>query len=248
MHRFFVDEEYIKEDTITIIEDNLKHIKNVLRLNIDDEILVCDGNKTEYICKIYSIDNKEVKVNIIGKRNSKSEPNIDITLYQGLPKASKMDLIVQKLTEIGVTRIVPIKTNRCVVKINNNKKEEKKLERWQKIIEGAAKQSGRGIIPKIDNIIDLDTMVNSFDEDSLTIVPYENEDKKGLKEVLQNFKGNKINIIIGPEGGFEEEEIRLLKGACGEIVSLGPRILRTETAGMITAGMVLYDLGDLGVI
>lgn len=248
MHRFFVDKENIGNQSITIIGEDVRHIKNVLRLNEEDIITICDKQKTDYITKIVKFNKDEIVCEILGSKTSNSEPPVDVILYQGIPKSTKMDLIIQKSTELGVVKIIPVITERTVVKIQDRKKEEKKLERWQKISEESAKQSKRGIIPEICQILTFDEMLKTLKDNSLTIVPYENEEKVGIKEILKDKGNKKINIIIGPEGGFEEGEIESLKNIGSKIVSLGPRILRTETAGFTASAIVLYELGDLGVI
>lgn len=246
MHRFFINKDSIINDEIVIKDDEVKHIKNSLRLNEDDIITVCDGEKKEYKVKISEISNDYVKGIIIDDYIIKSESNIDIVLYQGLPKSSKMDLIIQKCTELGVTKIVPVITSRTVVKISDKKKEHKKVERWTKIAKEASKQSKRGKIPNVEDIISFSEMLNNLCNEENIIVPYENENKTGIKQILKKTKGRKINIIIGPEGGFEEEEINELKKLNAKIVTLGPRILRTETAGFTAITIVMYELGDLG--
>jgi 16S rRNA (uracil1498-N3)-methyltransferase len=248
MHRFFVDKNNIKLSSIDIIGEDVKHIKSVLRLNVGDVVVVCDNDRTDYTAKIISIDKNIVQCEILSKEASKSEPPIDIILYQGLPKASKMDLIIQKATELGVKKIVPVITERTVVKIQDRKKENNKLERWNRIAEEAAKQSKRGIIPQVNNILDFDEMIAILKEKQAVIVPYENEENTGIKDVLKNCSCKEIHILIGPEGGFEETEIQSLINIKCNIVTLGPRILRTETAGLVTSAVVLYELGDLGVV
>ncbi|SDZ19764.1 16S rRNA (uracil1498-N3)-methyltransferase [Proteiniborus ethanoligenes] len=248
MHRFFTDIKNIHEDKITIIGEDVKHIKNVLRLNVEDIITICDKNKTEYTSKILSINKESIVCHILDSTTSISEPPVDVVLYQGIPKSTKMDLIIQKNTELGVIKIIPIITDRTITRIQDIKKEEKKLERWNRIAEEAAKQSKRGIVPEVGGILPFKEMLKVLKNEKLIIVPYENEEKLGIKEALKGFDGEKINIIIGPEGGFEEWEINSLKSIGSKIVSLGPRILRTETAGFTASTIVLYELGDLGVI
>ncbi|WP_352419848.1 16S rRNA (uracil(1498)-N(3))-methyltransferase [Proteiniborus sp.] len=248
MHRFFVDKENIKDNKITIVGDDVKHIKNVLRLKEEDIISICDRQKTDYIAKIAMLCKEEIVCDILDTNKSNTEPPVEVILYQGIPKSAKMDVIIQKSTEVGVVKIIPVITDRTVVKIQERKKEEKKLERWNRISEEAAKQSKRGIVPDICPILTFDEMLETLKNDAFVIVPYENEEKTGIKEVLIKNKNKRVNIIIGPEGGFEDWEIKSLKDIGANIVSLGPRILRTETAGFIASAIVLYELGDLGVI
>ncbi len=248
MHRFIVDDSKISGRIITIENEDVNHIKNVLRLNLEDNILICNGENKEYKVQIKSISNNIIKGLIIEENNLNTEPPIHITLYQSLPKSSKMDLIIQKTTELGVKKIVPIITKRTIVKINSNKKEKKKIERWKKISREAVKQCKRGKVPQIDRIVSFDEMINDLSEGENIIVPYESENKVGLKEILNDTNIDKINIVIGPEGGFEESEIDQLRNINAHIVSLGPRILRTETAGFTAISIVMYELGDIGVI
>ena len=247
MHRFFVLEENILENTIKIVGTDVNHIKNVLRLSIEDKVEVI-GSKYNYDCEISHISKDEILLLIKEEKDKTNESNLRISLFQGLPKSSKMETIIQKCTELGVYNFYPVSTNRSVVKINDMKKEEKKVQRWQLIAEEASKQSKRDIIPKVENILGFNDMMEKI-KDKVVIVPYESEEKlsiKGLKTSLENV--DEINIIIGPEGGFEEYEIEKLKNSGAHIVTLGPRILRTETAGVVTATILMYEFGDLGVI
>ncbi len=248
MHRFFVDKENIQDDKIMVIGDDVKHIKNVLRLMEGDIISLCDKLGTDYTAEISDLSKEKIICRILERKVSETEPPIEVILYQGIPKSTKMDLIIQKNTELGVSKIIPVITDRTVVKIQDRKKEEKKLERWNKVTEEAAKQSKRGIVPEVYQILTFEEMLKALKNDGLIIVPYENEENIGIKEVLKSETSKKINIVIGPEGGFEQKEIESLKAIGSKIVSLGPRILRTETAGFITSAIVLYELGDLGVI
>ncbi|WP_053957573.1 16S rRNA (uracil(1498)-N(3))-methyltransferase [Inediibacterium massiliense] len=249
MHRFFIDENNILENEKMILNDteDVKHILKVLRLNEKDQIEVCDGKNNDYIGEIISLSPKEIELKIIEKRQSLTEANIEVTLFQGIPKGSKMELIIQKCTELGIFSIVPVLTNRTVVQLKDQKSEEKKVERWQKISNEAAKQCKRGMIPKIQNPILFEEVLKKLYEYDLCIVPYEKEEEMGLKEVFKKNKDvKKIAIFIGPEGGFEEEEIHKLKEESCISISLGKRILRTETAGFVTLSICMYELGDLG--
>ncbi|SEF74408.1 16S rRNA (uracil1498-N3)-methyltransferase [Caloramator fervidus] len=245
MHKFFVLPEKIDYPNIYITGEDVDHIVKVLRLRKGDKIQVCDGNGNEYICEITSSDKKEVICNIIESFKNQSEPPINITLYQGLPKAQKMDLIVQKCVEVGVVRIVPVMTKRVVVK-TEGKDLKNKLERWQRIAYEAAKQSNRGIIPKVDNIMDFKEAIEDMKQNDLIIVPYEKERLRGIKKLRERNDIKDVAIFIGPEGGFEDKEIEYCLDNGAIPVTLGPRILRTETAGFITSALVLYELGDLG--
>ncbi len=248
MNRFFTNKENINDSMVTLDGEDVKHIKNVLRLNKGDKIVVCDGHVWEYTVELESLEDNQINGTIIHKEMSKQEPPIDIILYQSLPKGTKMDLIIQKATELGVKEIIPVITQRTIVKLDNQKKEQKKLERWNRIALEAAKQSKRGRVPTVSNILNFKESLNLLKDEDFVIVPYEDECKIGAKEILKKCKTKRINIVIGSEGGFEEDEVLMLKEIGAYIISLGPRILRTETAGFTAISIALYELGDLGVI
>ncbi len=246
MPRFFVKTEQINQPYIYIKNEDVNHIKNVLRKKVEDKIEVCNQETGDtYLCEIEQLDDNEILTKIIEKLNE-TETNIKIDIYQGLPKAEKMELIIQKSVELGVNSIIPISLKRCVVKLEG-KDQNKKIERWQKIAESAAKQCGRNIIPKIGNII----KIKQFEElsknyDSL-IVAYENEKEYTLKQEIQKIKQSnkkelKIAVVIGPEGGLAEEEIETLKNYGANIVTLGKRILRTETVALNILSILMYEL------
>ena len=247
MHRFFINKDQIVDEQIEILDTDVKHIRDVLRLRLGDEIqVVCDT--VNYTCEIYNILKDKIILNILNKVQGCNEPPIDIILYQGLTKGSKMDLIVQKGTEVGIKEFYPLATSRSVVKIKEIKKEKNKVERWNVIAEEAAKQSKRDILPEVKNIISFDELINLLDGKENIFVPYEDEKSYSIKEGLNTVKDGQIHLIIGPEGGFEADEIKKLKEIGAKVVTLGPRILRTETAGLVSATIILYQLGDLGVI
>ena len=241
MHRFFADADCIGEEIITIVGDDVKHISKVLRLRTGDEITVCDSCGWDYVCAIEDISSAQVEARILAKNPNKAESPLHITVYQGLPKSDKMDYIVQKCVELGVVNIVPVATARAVVKLHD---EEKKRTRWQKIAAEAAKQCGRGIIPTVGAVADFGEVIENIDPDALNILPYENEDNRRLRDALVGYTGDKINIIIGPEGGFDPAEISAAEQKGIHIVTLGPRILRTETAPIAAVSAVMYELGD----
>ncbi len=246
MPKFFVTSDKIKDDRIIIDTEDAKHISRVLRMGEGDMLTVCDSQGTDYEAEIVSLGQQEIVCKINSKSESVSEPNIRVTLFQGLPKASKMEYIIQKTTELGITEIVPAKLSRCVAKIDNKKDEAKKFDRWQKISESAAKQSGRGIIPKISPIMTLDEIIEKSKEFDLFFVPYECEEQKTLREVLLSKKDVKsVGFLIGPEGGFDIAETEKLRNAGIDTVTLGKRILRTETAGEAVLAMTMYEIGDI---
>lgn len=249
MPRFFVPQENITNDLITINSEDVLHITRVLRLTEGDDLLVCDGKGYEYDAVISDIKKNEIVCNIKEKRESKSESNIEVTIYQGIPKSSKMDYIIQKTTELGVIRIVPVSMSRCVSKIEDKKTERKKLERWNKIAEEAAKQSQRGIVPKVCDVMTFDEAIKEMKNFDVYFAPYECEEIKTLKEVLLSVKSPKtVAFMIGPEGGYDLSEIEKLKALKIPTVTLGKRILRTETAGEAVLAMVMYEIGDINTV
>lgn len=239
MPKFFVNKEQIAKQ-ITILGEDAKHIKTVLRKKEGEKLTVCDGDGIDYICCINCFEQNKVIADIIEKRDCESEPSIKITLFQGLPKADKMELIIQKCIELGVDSIVPVATERSIVKLDN--KEHKKLERWQKIAESAAKQSGRGKIPRINDILSFEQALQKSKELDGVMIPYEKEQKRNLKEFIKNFRGKSIGVFIGAEGGFSEQEIAQAIEQNIVPITLGKRILRTETAGMITTAILIYEM------
>lgn len=249
MPKFFVKENQISNNKIEIVGDDVNHITNVLRMKQGEILKVCNQETGEnYIAEIINAQKNSVTCEIQEKLDETAESNVDITLYQGLPKFEKMELIIQKNTEVGVNAIVPVIMERTVVKLDE-KQVSKKLERWQKIAEIAAKQSMRDKIPEIKNIIKINKISDSLKNEKFDtiLVAYENEEKTMLKKELKKLenlkdKKYKIAIIIGPEGGISEREIEQLNNLGAKCVSLGRRILRTETAGIIMSGDIMYEL------
>ena len=241
MPRFFVKNEQIKGTTIEILGEDVKHIKNVLRKQIGDNIEICDQDtEKSYICEIEKIGNESILTNIIEELQSYDD-NIKVDIYQGLPKADKMELIIQKSVELGVNSIIPVAMKRCVVKIES-KDESKKIARWQKIAESAAKQSGRSTIPEIKNIVNIEKIIQLIKEYDCVIVAYENEKNNTIKRELLEIKEKvhdkvKIAVIIGPEGGLEEKDVELLKHNGAKIVTL-----RTETVALNVLSVIMYEL------
>lgn len=247
MHKFFVDEKCISDNFIEITGDDVKHIYKVLRLKLGDKININNCKGSEFLATIKEITKSSVLCEINEKVDINNESPVEVYLYQGMPKAAKMDLIVQKATELGVLKITPVITKRVVVK--NELKEFKKIDRWNKIALEACKQSKRSVIPKVEEPIEFESLIQELKSKDLIVVPYENKEEVGIKTVVNKLKEIKIKsiaIVIGPEGGFEEEEIEEFSSIGAEIVTLGPRILRTETAGFVCASLLMYELGDMG--
>ncbi len=247
MHKFFVNESCIDGDLVNIQGDDVKHIYKVLRLKSGDRVNINNCVGEEFLAQIKDVSKTNVLCEIIKKTDINNESPVKIHLYQGLPKATKMDLIIQKATELGVMGITPIITERVIIK--NELKEFKKIDRWNKIALEACKQSKRTIIPKVNEPVEFSVLLGEADSYDLIVVPYENKENFGIKAMICKLKNKNIKnvaIVIGPEGGFEEEEIEKLSSLGSEIVTLGPRILRTETAGFVCASLLLYELGDIG--
>lgn len=247
MDRFFVEKNNINlENNTCIIEgEDVKHVSKVLRCKIGEELEVCDNDNNEYICEITDIDKSTVTLDILEKIDIKRESDLKVKLYQGLPKGPKMEIILQKLTEVGVDEIILVQTKRSVTKVDD-KKEDKKIDRWQRIIYEAAKQSKRGKIPKLRGVLSFKEALEEMKNNDFNIIPYENERTKSIKKALKGVNINNIGIFVGPEGGFDDSEIQSVESIGGQSVSLGPRILRTETASIVASSIVLYELSDIG--
>lgn len=242
MPKFFVPRENIDGDTIRIGGEDVVHIKRVLRMREGDTLNMCDSSGCDYLAKIREIGEKDIFLDVLEKKKSETEPPVKVTLFQGIPKAGKMDYIIQKTTELGIFEIVPSVLSRCVVKLDG----DKKIKRWQKISEEAAKQSGRGIIPEIKEPMNLKEAIEELKKFDLAFVPYECEEENCLRDILKSKDDIKtVGFMIGPEGGFEKSEIDLLVENGITPISLGKRILRTETAGEAVLSMVMYEIGDI---
>lgn len=245
MRKFFVEQNQIENKNIVVLGDDVNHIKNVLRLGIGEEIDVSViGENKSYRCKIESLEQDKINLTIIEELEVKEEKVI-LDIYQGLPKFDKFELIIQKCVELGANSFIPGAMHRSIAKFPNKKDEDKKLERWQKIAEVAAKQSKRNSVPKVEHIVKLDDVLKKKNEYDLMLLAYENEENLYIKEALKNIdKKNKykVAIIIGPEGGLSPEEVEKVKKEDVKVVSLGDRILRTETAPIMMASIIMYEL------
>ena len=248
MPKFFVTQEQINGETIKIVGQDVNHIKNVLREKVGDELTICNSSKEQnYLCEIIGISEESIKCKIIKTLENNVESKIKVTIMQGLPKADKMELVIQKSVELGVYDIIPIEMKRCVVKLTDKDK-PKKIQRWQKIAEVAAKQCGRDRIPKIETIINVKNICNLLEKYDIVLVAYENEKENTLKHELKNIKEKsekqeiKIAIIIGPEGGIAPEEVDQLKKDGAKSITLGKRILRTETVALNVLSIIMYEL------
>ena len=249
MHKFFVTRDSFIEDSVTIQGEDVKHMYKVLRLGSGDKISINDCMGREYIGEIVDISKTEVNVKLIEEIDLNNESPLNVSLYQGLPKSAKMDLIVQKATELGAKKITPIITDRVVVKSDLG--EFRKTDRWRRIALEACKQSKRSFIPQVETPIEFQSLLLELKDIDLIVVPYENEEGKGIKAMMKEISDEDIKtaaVVIGPEGGFEEAEIEKLKAIGAHIITLGPRILRTETAGFVAVSILMYEIGDMGGI
>lgn len=248
MHKFFVSEDKIFGNRAIIEDDDVKHIYKVLRLEEGHIININNCSGKEFLGKIKDITKTKVEVELLEELDVDNESPIGVYLYQGFPKSTKMDLIVQKCTELGVKEVTPVITERVTSSLGEIKKDAKKIERWNRIAFEACKQSKRTLIPEVNEVIYFKDLLEELKEMDLIVVPYENAENYGIKQMIKNLhkEVKKIGIVIGPEGGFEESEIEALKELNGHIVTLGPRILRTETAGFTCLTLLMYELGDLG--
>ena len=246
MKKFFVSENQVKNDKVFIVGTDVNHIKNVLRMNIEDRINICIAEEN-YIAEILEFKDNQIECKIVEKMDVSHESNVNISIFQGLPKFDKMEFIIEKNTEIGVKEFIPVIMKRSIVKVDEKVK-EKKEERFRKIAEVASKQSQRDIIPKVKNIIKFKEIIELFKIYDYVLVAYEDEKKNHIKDVLKSIKQEEkevynIGIVIGPEGGIDQEEIEYMKDINNiYFVSLGDRILRTETAGMVASTQILYEL------
>ncbi|MCD8090815.1 MAG: 16S rRNA (uracil(1498)-N(3))-methyltransferase [Clostridiales bacterium] len=244
MPKFFTDKKLIGESALEIKGEEALHIAEVLRIRPGEEITVGDGEENDYICRTTAVKKASVMCDIIERKKNENEPGVKITLFQALPKGDKMDTVIQKCVEIGVTEIIPIDTKNSMVKVKDN--EDKKLIRRNKIALSAAKQCGRGIIPKVRSTIPfkeaVDLAVSGFDG---ALIPYERERENSIKSFAKSFSGKSLAVFIGSEGGFDESEINYALSKELSSVTMGKRILRTETAGLVASVIILYESGDL---
>jgi 16S rRNA (uracil1498-N3)-methyltransferase len=245
MHRFFVSSDNIRPPEIFITNLDVNHIKNVLRLIKGDEIVVCDSFGNEYHAKIIGIEKDKIRLEIVEKFLDRNIYLPQITLFQSLPKSSKMDLIIKQTTELGILRVVPLITERTIVKLDSVGLRNR-LDRWRKIAVEASKQSQRNTIPEISDSINFASAEDVFKEFDLILTPWEKEKETTLKEILSKGGFENIGIVIGPEGGFSEEEIKKLLSFNAKTITLGRNILRTETAGIVVLAITLYELDCLG--
>ena len=247
MHQFFVDIARELPESIWIEGEDARHIERVLRMRVGESVYIVLNHENQWLGEIQSFDSGRVQVRLLEKMPAPETKPARIVLFQGIPKSDKMDWIVQKATELGVERIVPVQMKRSVSKIEKKDKAEKKRARWQRIADEAAKQSKRLTIPTVELAADFKRLQEALGTDMQILVAYEDEKHQGLHKPLLAVDPTKpIGIMVGPEGGFEPEEIETLRSAGAEIIGLGRRILRTETASLALIALIQYECGDLG--
>ena len=242
MHHFFVRPEQISGKEAYIEGPDWNHAANVLRVRPGEQVLLSVGEDWNYLCTVREVDRagQRILLSVLEENQDVRELPVKISLYQGLPKSDKMELIIQKAVELGAARVVPVETARCVVKLDR-KKAESKRSRWQAISESAAKQSGRSMIPEVAMPMPFAAALKEAADSDIRLIPYENaEGMERTRRILESVvPGQKIAVFIGPEGGFEETEIRQAEEAGFEAVTLGKRILRTETAGFVVLSLLM---------
>ena len=247
MRRFFTEPQNITENIAYIFEDAV-HITRVLRMNEGDNVILFDGTGYEYTAVLTKIDSHECTAKIIEKQFSKLEPNVKVTIFQGIPKAGKMESIIQKSIELGAYQIIPTVLDRCIAKFDSEKKQNEKLKRWNKIALEAAKQCGRGIVSSVLPQVNLSEAISKMKTMDIGIMPYEllgHRGESSLKSVLQANDFKSIGILIGPEGGFSDAEALLVKDNGIIPVGLGKRILRTETVATAMLAVIMYEKNEM---
>ena len=243
MSRFYVDPSAVGPESIRLEGPAVSHIRQVLRMRSGDDLTLCDGAGTDYDCRILSFEGNACIAQILERRQTTQELPVRSTLYQGLPKKDKMELIVQKAVELGACEIVPVMGRRSIAKLEDPKKESKKLERWNAIAQGAAEQSGRGILPKVRPVLSFSEAIREMAALDMGILPYEKASGmlKSRELIKRAAAGQTAGVLIGPEGGFDPEEVRQACEAGIHTISLGKRILRTETAGMSVLSLLMTE-------
>ena len=243
MHRFFIQHSQIQGSRLYVEGPDVNHIKNVLRMKRGDQVMVSDGEGMQYLCALESFTDGLVWFEIVDTWKENRELSSKLYLFQGLPKSDKMELIIQKATELGVYEVVPVVTGRTVVRLDE-KKAQKKTARWNAIAESAAKQSGRSRIPRVREAMTFSEALASAGELDVLLIPYEKaEGMEATRQVIEGIRpGQSVGIFIGPEGGFEDAEVEQAVALGAAPVTRGRRILRTETAGFVMLSMLLYHL------
>lgn len=243
MHHFFVTPQQISGDKIRIEGGDVNHMKNVLRMKLHEKAEISDGESRTYLCEVEAYEEDVAVLHILEEMEADTEPASKLYLFQGLPKSDKMELIVQKAVELGVYQVIPIAMKRSVVRLDD-KKAAKKADRWNSIAESAAKQAGRSRIPEVTMPLSYNEALKMAEELDVTLLPYELAGGMEVtREVIRQIKsGQSVGIFIGPEGGFEPEEVDAAVSMGAKVITLGRRILRTETAGLATLAVLMFEL------
>lgn len=243
MHHFFVTPQQISGDKIRIEGGDVNHMKNVLRMKLHEKAEISDGESRTYLCEVEAYEEDVAVLHILEEMEADTEPASKLYLFQGLPKSDKMELIVQKAVELGVYQVIPVAMKRSVVRLDD-KKAAKKADRWNSIAESAAKQAGRSRIPEVTMPLSYNETLKMAEELDVTLLPYELAGGMEVtREVIRQIKsGQSVGIFIGPEGGFEPEEVDAAVSMGAKVITLGRRILRTETAGLATLAVLMFEL------
>lgn len=240
MPRFFLPS--VEGDTLTVTGQDAVHIRRALRMTVGEAVTVCDGAGTDCDCVIDGFSDEDVRLRVTARRRCATEPSVAVTLYQGLPKADKLEWIIQKAVELGVTRIVPVQMARCVAVVTDSGKAAKKTARWQKIADEAAGQSGRGILPVVEPPISFREAAARLAEEN-AVVCYEGGGEPLAALATRDTEA--LSLVIGPEGGFDPREVEQLKAGGAKIATLGPRILRCETAPVAALAVLMAATGNM---
>ncbi|MCI9270484.1 MAG: 16S rRNA (uracil(1498)-N(3))-methyltransferase [Dorea sp.] len=245
MQHFFVTTDRVEKPYIYIEGSDVNHMKNVLRMRQGERLSVSDGDNCRYLCRIEGYEEGKAVLEILEEEKQDMELASKIYLFQGLPKGDKMELIIQKAVELGAYQVIPVAMKRCVVRLDA-KKAEKKVGRWNEIAKGAAKQSGRGRIPEVGRVMGFYEALAMAEELDVLLIPYElAEGMEHTRQVIGAVRpGQSVGILIGPEGGFDKEEVNAAAAAGAKEITLGRRILRTETAGLAVLSILMYHLED----
>lgn len=243
MHHFFVTPQQISGDKIRIEGGDVNHMKNVLRMKLHEKAEISDGESRTYLCEVEAYEEDVAVLHILEEMEADTEPASKLYLFQGLPKSDKMELIVQKAVELGVYQVISVAMKRSVVRLDD-KKAAKKADRWNSIAESAAKQAGRSRIPEVTMPLSYNEALKMAEELDVTLLPYELAGGMEVtREVIRQIKsGQSVGIFIGPEGGFEPEEVDAAVSMGAKVITLGRRILRTETAGLATLAVLMFEL------
>ena len=245
MRRFFISQEIGPGDQISITGELAHRISRVVRLSSGDEIVLFNGSGMDMVARLDSVSKNSVIATMISHKTSTTEPDLALTLYQGLMKGDKFDWVLQKGTELGISRFVPLVCKRSIPGVNFTEP-SRKIKRWRKIVVESAEQCGRSLIPIVTDPIDFFTACQEVDSESLALIPWESAQGCSLKDVIGSLRVKKIDVFIGPEGGFQTQEVEFA-GRCGIVpVSLGPRIFRAETAGIVATAVMMYEADELG--